>query len=112
MVMTFVPGRGDIVWLDFSPQAGREQAGRRLALVLSPKKYNKVTGLMICCPLTTKIKGYPFEVATRIGGKSGVALVDHVKNVDWRARNAQKESSVNHETLLDVLAKIESLLSP
>jgi mRNA interferase MazF len=109
--MAYVPGRGDIVWLDFTPQTGREQSGRRLALVLSPKQYNRVTGLMICCPLTTKIKGYPFEVTTKVGGKSGVALVDHIKNVDWRARNADRKGSVGPEVLDEALAKIESLLA-
>ena len=109
--MEYVPSRGDVVWLDFTPQAGREQSGRRLAMVLSPKQYNRVTGLMICCPLTTKIKGYPFEVATKVGEKKGVVLADHIKNVDWRARNADRKGSVSHDVLYEVLAKIESLLA-
>ncbi len=82
----YVPDRGDIIWTDFDPQAGREQAGRRPALVLSPQVYQKAAGLMICVPITSKAKGYPFEVP--IAGKKvvGVALADHVKNLDWRAR--------------------------
>ena len=109
--MSYVPNRGDVVWLDFDPQAGHEQSGRRLALVLSPKRYNQLTSLMICCPLTTAIKGYPFEVPTCIGGKLGVALADQIKSVDWRARNAAKKERVGDDVLLDVLAKIESILT-
>ena len=84
----YVPDRGDIIWTDFDPQAGREQAGRRPALVLSPQVYQKAAGLMICVPITSMAKGYPFEVP--VAGKkiAGVALADHVKNLDWRARGA------------------------
>ena len=109
--MSYVPNRGDVVWLDFDPQAGHEQSGRRLALVLSPQRYNQLTSLMICCSLTTAIKGYPFEVPTCIGGKKGVALADQVKSVDWRARHAVKKERVGADVLLDVLAKIESILT-
>jgi mRNA interferase MazF len=99
------------VWLHFDPQAGHEQAGHRLALVLSPQKYNKLTSLMLCCPLTTAIKGYPFEVLTKVGGKPGVALADQVKSLDWRARKAKKEGAAEQGVLDEVLAKIETLLS-
>jgi mRNA interferase MazF len=109
--MAWVPSRGDVVWLHFDPQAGHEQAGHRLALVLSPQKYNKLTSLMLCCPLTTAIKGYPFEVATNVGGKPGVALADQVKSLDWRARRAKKEGAVERAVLAEVLGKIEALLS-
>ncbi len=109
--MPYVPQRGDVVWLNFDPQAGHEQAGRRLALVLSPQQYNRVTGLMLCCPLTTAIKGYPFEVITRAGGKQGVVLADHIKNLDWRARRAEKKAVVEPTVLAEVLAKLETLLS-
>lgn len=109
--MVYVPHRGDVVWLHFDPQAGHEQAGHRLALVLSPQKYNKLTSLMLCCPLTTVIKGYPFEVRTKIGGKPGVALADQVKSLDWHARKAKKEGVVDQDVLDEVLAKIETLLS-
>ena len=109
--MAYVPERGDVVWLHFDPQAGHEQAGHRLALVLSPQKYNKITCLMLCCPLTTAVKGYPFEVRTNVGGKPGVALADQVKSLDWRARKAKKEGAVDQAIMDEVLAKIETLLS-
>lgn len=109
--MNYVPNRGDVVWLHFDPQAGHEQVGHRLALVLSPKKYNKLTSLMLCCPLTTSIKGYPFEVRTNIGGKPGVALSDQVKSLDWRARKARKEGAVEPAVLDEVLGKLETLLT-
>ncbi|MFO7605131.1 MAG: endoribonuclease MazF [Desulfurivibrionaceae bacterium] len=108
--MAYVPNRGEAVWLHFSPQAGHEQTGHRLALVLSPRKYNKITGLMLCCPLTTAIKGYPFEVSTLIGGKPGVVLADQVKNLDWRARRAKKAGVVDDEVMDEVLAKLATLL--
>ena len=106
----YVPGAGDIVWLEFDPQAGHEQAGHRPALVLSPAAYNSKKGLMLCCPLSTQIKGYPFEVQTSIGGKPGVVLSDQVKSLDWRVRKAKKKGSVTEEALQDVRAKIKALL--
>ena len=108
--MSYVPDRGDVVWLHFDPQTGHEQAGHRLALVLSPKKYNKLTSLMLCCPLTTAIKGYPFEVPTQVSDKSGAALADQVKSLDWRARRAKKAGVVEQMVLDEVLAKLEALL--
>ena len=108
--MSYVPGRGDLVWLHFDPQAGYEQSGHRLALVLSPKKYNKLTNLMLCCPLTTVIKGYPFEVATKVDGKKGVVLADQIKSVDWYARGAKKAGIAEQEIIDEVLAKFETLL--
>jgi len=109
--MAYVPSRGDVVWLQFDPQVGHEQAGHRLALVLSPKNYNQLTSLMLCCPLTTVIKGYPFEVSTKIGGKAGVALADQVKSLDWRARRAKQAGAVDQAVLDEVLGKLETLLS-
>ena len=107
----YVPDRGDIVWLNFTLHAGHEQAGHRPALVLSPAKYNGATGLMLCCPLTTQAKGYPFEVALDVAGEaSGVVLADQVKNVDWRARRAQRKGRAPDEVVTDVLAKIRALL--
>jgi len=89
-VNPYVPERGDIIWLEFDPQAGHEQAGRRPAIVLSPKAYNERSGLMVCCPITSKIKGYPFEVLLPEGIEiSGAILTDQIRNVDWRARNAR-----------------------
>ncbi|HTG17989.1 MAG TPA: endoribonuclease MazF, partial [Blastocatellia bacterium] len=84
---TYSPDRGDIVWIDFSPQAGHEQAGRRPALVVSPGAYNKKVGLAILCPITSQVKGYPFEVALPDDLPiQGVVLSDQAKSLDWRAR--------------------------
>ena len=78
----YVPEAGDIVWLQFNPQAGSEQAGHRPALVISPRIYNEKSGLMVCCPITTKIKGYPFEVVTQIAGVDSAILADQIKSLD------------------------------
>ena len=88
-MVTYVPGRGDIVWLQFNPQSGHEQAGKRPAITLSPKAYNQKVGLAIFCPITNQEKGYPFEV--KVGGSkiSGVILADQVKSLDWRKRDAK-----------------------
>lgn len=106
----YVPEAGDIVWLEFDPQAGHEKAGHRPALVISPAAYNAKKGWMICCPLSTQIKGYPFEVQTQISAKPGVVLSDQVKSLDWRVRKAKKEGAVSEEVLQDVRAKIKALL--
>ncbi len=106
----YVPEAGDIVWLEFDPQAGHEQAGHRPALVLSPAAYNVKKGLMVCCPLSSKVKGYPFEVLTQVDGQEGVALSDQVKSLDWRVRKAKKKGTVPEEVLQDVRAKIKALL--
>jgi mRNA interferase MazF len=105
----YIPDAGHIVWLEFDPQVGRAQAGRRPAIVLSSIDYNLLTGLMVCCPMTTKIKGYAFEVPIA-GKKPGAALADHVKSVDWRARNMQKKGIASPEELLDVREKIATLI--
>ena len=85
----YTPDRGDVVWLSFNPKAGHEQAGRRPALILSPKEYNRKAGLSILCPITSRIKGYPFEVAIPTEcDLQGVILSDQVKNLDWRIRDA------------------------
>jgi len=108
----YCPDRGDVVWLDFTPQAEHEQAGRRPALVLSPASYNKKSGLMLCCAVTNQAKGYPFEVSvTASSGKvTGVALADQVRCLDWRSRNASKFASVRPQCALDVSAKLRLLL--
>lgn len=85
----YVPDAGHIVWLEFDPQAGHEQAGKRPALVITPAQYNGKSGLMLCVPLTTARKGYPFEVAVDGPGGMGIALADQAKSLDWRARNAK-----------------------
>ena len=106
--MSYVPDAGDIVWLEFSPQAGHEQAGRRPALVLSPAVYNDRAGLFICCPLTTKIKGYPFEVAIS-GQPANVALADQVRSLDWRIRKAAYKGKATPEEI-EAVRKIARLL--
>ena len=115
MAKRFVPDAGDIVWLEFSPQAKRtraehEQAGHRPALVLSSAAYNSKTGTMLCCPMTTQIKGYPFEVIIQAKGVSGAVLSDQVKNLDWKARKATPKGKASIEELDEVRAKIASLL--
>ena len=106
----YVPEAGDIVWLEFDPQAGHEQAGHRPALVLSPAAYNGKKGLMVCCPLSSQLKAYPFEVQTLVGGKQGVVLSNQVKSLDWRVRQAKKKGAVTDEVLEDVRAKIKALM--
>ncbi|HBV4265986.1 TPA: endoribonuclease MazF [Klebsiella pneumoniae] len=103
----YIPDAGDIVWIDFDPQAGHEQAGHRPALVLSPAIYNGRIGLMLCCPMTTKIKGYPFEVSD---GNDSVVLSDQVKSLDWRIRGAQKKGVISPKVLADVRAKLKVLI--
>jgi mRNA interferase MazF len=97
------------VWLYFDPQAGYEQAGHRAALVLSPSAYNGKTGLMLCCPMTTQIKGYPFEVLIS-SGKPGAALADQVKSLDWVARKAVRKGKAAPSELAEARAKIVALL--
>lgn len=108
----YVPDRSDVVWLDFTPQAGHEQAGRRPALVLSPASYNGKGGLMLCCPVTSQVKGYPFEVAMAAasGKVSGVALADQIRCVDWRARNAVKFATASKQCVIAVSAKVKLML--
>lgn len=109
MASNFVPEAGDIVWLAFDPQAGHEQAGHRPALVLSPARYNERSGLMLCCPLTTRIKGYPFEVAIA-GDPPTVVLSDQVKSLDWRSRGARLKARATHDELAAVRARVKALL--
>jgi len=104
----YVPEAGDVIWLQFSPQADHEQAGHRPAVVLSPSTYNRI-GLLLCCPLTTKLKGYPFEVALA-GSKPSAALADQIKSVDWRARQAQRKGKVTDEELIEIRAKARALI--
>lgn len=110
----YVPDRGDIVWVNFTPTSGHEQAGQRPALVLSPRSYNEKAGLMVCCPITNQQKGYPFEVELPKGSGSvtGVALADQVKSLDWNQRKVQHKGKVSATVLNDVFAKIQALLKP
>jgi mRNA interferase MazF len=108
---TYVPDRGDIVWLQFNPQAGHEQAGHRPALVLSPSSYNRLSGLMLCCPMTSQKKGYPFEVV--IGDEPeriSVVLADQVKSLDWKMRKAVKKGIASSEVIAETLSKLQALL--
>jgi mRNA interferase MazF len=111
MPRRYVPGRGDIVWLCFNPQAGHEQAGHRPALVVSPLPYNRKTGLALFCPITSQVKGYPFEVVLhREGQPSGVILTDQIKSLDWRVRKAKRISRASRDVMGEVLAKIHTLI--
>ncbi|EIZ79813.1 PemK-like protein [Novosphingobium sp. Rr 2-17] len=109
MVSRYVPDFGDIVWLQFNPQAGHEQAGHRPALVLSPKAYNKMRGMMICCPMTSQTKGYPFEVIVSQSPAS-IVLSDQIKSVDWKARGAVHAGTVTKAVIDEVRAKVSALL--
>lgn len=106
----YVPDASDVVWLEFDPQAGHEQAGHRPALVISPASYNGKSGLMICCPISTKIKGHPFEVITEVDGIDCAVLSDQVKSLDWKIRRAKKKTEVSADVMLHVRAKMKALL--
>ncbi len=106
----YIPDRGDVVWLDFSPQTGHDQSGKRPALVLSPKAYNEKVGLAIFCPITAQVKGYPFEVALSIEGVSGVVLSDRVKSLDWKVRNAGYVGSAPRRVVREVQCNLQLLL--
>jgi mRNA interferase MazF len=106
----YVPDASDVVWLEFDPQAGHEQAGHRPALVISPASYNGKTGLMVCCPMSTKIKGHPFEVVTQVEGMDCAVLSDQVKSLDWKILRAKKKATVSAEVLRHVRAKMKALL--
>lgn len=107
----YSPDRGDIVWIDFNPQAGHEQAGRRPELILSPKNYNSKVGLAILCPITSKRKGYPFEVQIPKGlSISGVILSDQAKSMDWKNRNTEFICKLDNHSVEQVLQKLNTLL--
>lgn len=113
MARRYVPNRGDVAWISFTPQVGHEQAGRRPALVISPAGYNRKVSLAIFCPITRQVKGYPFEVGIPSGLEvSGVVLSDQVKSLDWRARKAEFICKLPHSATLEVLDKLGTLLSP
>ncbi len=109
-MVAYKPKRGDIIWLDFEPQTGSEINKRRPALVLTPQKYNTLTGLCIVCPLTSKVKGYPFEVEVEVEGTEGAIKSDQVKSLDWRRRNARFITRVSGDVLEDTLSKIKALI--
>lgn len=110
--MTYVPERGDVVWITLDPQAGHEQAGRRPAAILSPAIYAGKVGLAVMCPITNQIKGYPFEVLIPAGlAVSGAILADQVKSLDWRAREVELICTLPAATVAEVLQKLGTLLS-
>lgn len=102
-----------MVWISLNPQAGHEQAGRRPALVLSPRAYNAKVGLAVCCPVTGQVKGYPFEVPIPDGlAVTGAILSDQVKSLDWRARRAEFVCRLPRPTTIEVLHKLATLVAP
>lgn len=108
---SYVPDRGDLVWITLNPIAGHEQSGRRPAMVISPRSYNRKTGLCVLCPATRQAKGYAFEVEiANPDGTTSVLLADHLRNVDWKARYIQLIHRVSDAELCEVVAKIDALL--
>ena len=109
--MSYIPDRGDVVWINLNPQAGHEQSDHRPVLVLSPASYNGKVGLMLCCPITSQAKNYPFEVAIQDNPKvSGVVLADQVKSLDWQARCAKKRGKVSQAVLDETLSKLQVII--
>ena len=107
----YVPERGEVVWLQFDPQAGHEQAGHRPALVISPQAYNQRVGLLLACPITSRVKGYPFEVVLPPGLQvTGAILADQIKNLDWRVRKAKFLCKIPSTALEEVIAKLQAIL--
>lgn len=111
MAAAYVPDRGDIVWLVFDPQAGHEQVGRRPALVLSPAVYNGRRGMMLCRPITSRIKGYPFEVRIVGAGADGAVLSDRIECLNWKARKAKRKERASTHVVREALLKLNTLLS-
>jgi len=110
--VAYVPDRGDAVWLTFEPHAGHEQAGRRPAVVISPRGYNRLTGLALLCPVTSQIKGYPFEVLLPSGlSIEGAVLSDQIRSLDWRARRASRICALPSVTIEEVIGKLQVLIS-
>src|SRR5437660_3609528 len=109
MVRSYVPDAGDIVWISFDPQSGHEQAGHRPAVVLSPAVYNAKTSLMVCCPMTTQIKNYPFEVVIA-GASLSAVLADQVKSLNWRKRRAKRKGMISAAELAEVRTKLRTLI--
>jgi Growth inhibitor len=111
LVKHYIPERGDLVWLSFGPQAEREQAGRRPGVILSPAAYNRKSGLALVCPITSKAKGYPFEVALpECLAVSGVVLADHVRSIDWAARQVEFAGTVPLNVIQTVFERLQVLI--
>jgi mRNA interferase MazF len=108
----FVPKRGDLIWLDFTPQAGHEQAGRRPAAVISSSQYNRKVGLLLACPITSQRKQYPFEVLLPGGLPiTGVILADQVRSLDWKSRRAAFIGHLDEDVLAETLGKLSALIN-
>jgi len=108
----YVPKRGDVVWITFNPQAGHEQAGRRPALIISPLDYNRKVGLALLCPITSQVKGYPFEVRIPEGNPvAGVILSDQLKSLDWKVRAAEFLCHLGESVTSEVIHRLELLLA-
>ena len=107
----YIPDRGDIIWLNFTPQSGHEQMGKRPAIVISPKEYNEKVGLGLFCPITSKIKGYPFEVKISNKKIKGVVLSDQLKSLDWISRHADFIVKSKKEEIKEVIDKIGTLIT-
>lgn len=107
---SYIPERGDIVWLDLNPVRGHEQSGRRPALVISPKRYNAKSGLALACPITSQVKGYPFEIGLKTKAVQGVILADQIRGIDWSKRNAEKIGIVSESVLLEVQNYVKMLV--
>lgn len=110
MVISYIPERGDILWISFTPKAGKDQAGHQPAIVLSHKEYNKRIGLAILCPVTTKVKGYPFEIKIDFKEIKGVILADHVKNLDWKERKATLIEKAPDNIVDEVITLINTII--
>ncbi|MCX6786701.1 MAG: endoribonuclease MazF [Candidatus Kaiserbacteria bacterium] len=106
----YVPNRGDVVWLDFNSVRGHEQSGRRPALIISSEKYNAKSGLALVCPITSHIKGYPFEVGFKIKSVQGVILVDQIRGIDWKERNAEKIGGVSESVIAEAQDYVKKLV--
>jgi mRNA interferase MazF len=106
----YVPDRGDVVWLDFNPTRGHEQHGRRPALILSPRVYNAASGLAFACPITSQIKGYPFEVPIPVKNVQSAVLTDQLRSIDFRERNAEKFTKTSQSVLTEVQEYLQKLL--
>lgn len=113
MAGAYVPDRGDLVWRQFTPHRGHEQSGLRPALILSPRAYNRKVGLALACPITSRVKGYPFEVLLPENlAARGAILCDQIKSLDWRARRARRLDRVPTEVMVEVTAGVLALVDP
>ena len=111
VIKKYMPDRGDIVWLNFDPQSGHEQKGKRPAIVISPKEYNKKVGLGLFCPITSKIKNYPFEVKIENKKITGAVLSDQIKSLDWKSRNIEFIYKETFEKIEEIIGKLNVLIN-